>query len=236
MRCPSGSPVRSTRAVKPGVLGRGRARHAPRLRGSASVVSHSTTSRAGRSARLQTIARPRHHVAGGDAVRDRRTRACRPHDRGSAAARPQGGESGGGGQGALQEVAASHVAPSLSARTRSRSARDAGRAGGLGRRAHDRVRHHFRGQGADQADVGLARPRAGGQREDRVAVGRRVDGRDRAREAVVGHLRDLEGLDLGEHGVGGDDADRRVLARTRRRLGGGTAVEVGVAARARPTG
>jgi hypothetical protein len=32
-------------------------------------------------------------------------------------------------------------------------------------------------------------------------------GRDRAREAVVGHLRDLEGLDLGEGGAGGHDSD-----------------------------
>jgi hypothetical protein len=72
------------------------------------------------------------------------------------------------------------------------------------------------GECADLAVVGGAGPRAGGEGEDRVAVARRVHGRDRARVAIVGHHRHALRLHLGELGVGGDDADGGVLGGARR--------------------
>ena len=81
MRWPAGRPVRSTRAVKP-VSSRAAGPTTRRTSRNASVVSHSTTRRDGRSARLQTIARPRHDVADGGAVGSRRSRRIGPDDRG----------------------------------------------------------------------------------------------------------------------------------------------------------
>ena len=57
---------------------------------------------------------------------------------------------------------------------------------------------------------------AGRQREHGVAVHLRVHRVDGAGEAVVSHLRDLGGLCLGQRRVGGDDGQRRLLARLRR--------------------
>src|SRR5262245_8966713 len=65
---------------------------------------------------------------------------------------------------------------------------------GLADGAQDRVGHRLGAERADLAQaavVDVARERAGREREDGVAVARGVDRRDRPREAVVGHLRQL---------------------------------------------
>ena len=59
------------------------------------------------------------------------------------------------------------------------------------------------------------RQRARREREQRVAVPRRVHRPDRARQAVVRHLRDLGRLRLRQRDVRRHDADRRVLAAER---------------------
>ena len=101
---------------------------------------------------------------------------------------------------------------SVGARCEIAGRRQAARGGGAERGADNRLAHHVRRQGADAQDVRLPLTFAGGQREDRVAIGRRVDGRDGAGEAVVGHLGYLARLRLGQRRVGGDDAERGVLA------------------------
>ena len=55
--------------------------------------------------------------------------------------------------------------------------------------------------------------RSGRHGEDGVAIAHRMYRVDRARIAVVGHLRDLRHLRLGELRVGGDDADGGVRRR-----------------------
>ena len=87
---------------------------------------------------------------------------------------------------------------------------------GLAHGADDGLGHRLGGQGADDRDVRLALPASGGEREHRVAIAGRVRRGDRAREAIVGHQRHAIDVGLGQPGVGGDEADRRVLAGARR--------------------
>ena len=89
---------------------------------------------------------------------------------------------------------------------------DAGDARRARRGADDRIGHRFGRQRANRRHVDVTAPAAGREREDRVAVGGRVDRHDRTRIAVVRHLRDLRRLRFRERRVGGDDADRGVRA------------------------
>ena len=81
---------------------------------------------------------------------------------------------------------------------------------GRAHRAHDRLGHGVGRERADGQHVRCALARARGEREDRVAVEHRVRRRNRPGQAVVRQLRHPVRLRLGERGVGGHDADRRV--------------------------
>ena len=85
-------------------------------------------------------------------------------------------------------------------------------------RPHDGFGHDLGRERAhlSEAEAGLERPR--GQGEHGVAVTRRVRRHDGARQPVLRHLRHLVDLGLCQPRVGRDDADRRVLARTARRV------------------
>src|SRR2546425_5509516 len=203
MRWPAGRSVNSTRAVKP-VSSRAAGPTTRRASANESVVAYSTTIRAGRSVRLQTVARPA-VTSPAEVPLGMPGRA--PSEGTTPGARP-----------AHARVPPSPMRPPSACRRKRRlllqvtGGGNPGKARGLGRGAHDRVGHDFSGEGADEAGVGLAGERARGEGEDRVAVARRVHRGDGARVAVVGHLRHLPRLDLGQDGVGGDDADGRALA------------------------
>ena len=83
---------------------------------------------------------------------------------------------------------------------------------GLGDGAHDGLRHDIRGERADHSRIHVGRNRARGERKNRVAVRGSMCGINRARVAVVRHLRDLGRLILVELRIGSHHADRRVGA------------------------
>src|SRR5439155_13604145 len=89
---------------------------------------------------------------------------------------------------------------------------NAGDAGRLTCGTHDGVGHGFGCERTDLSNVGVDGQRAGGEREDRVAVHGCMNRDDGSCEAVVRHLRDAGSGGLREPGVGGHDAQRRVLA------------------------
>ena len=89
------------------------------------------------------------------------------------------------------------------------NARDAGR---LARGADDRVGHDLGGERADCADVGRGAGRAGGEREDDVAVARRVAGAIARAKPSCAICDTRVASVLVSARVGGDDAERGVLA------------------------
>src|SRR5688572_2426951 len=62
--------------------------------------------------------------------------------------------------------------------------RQATKAFGLRRRAHDRFGQHVGGKRTDNAGVGRTAPASGREREDSIAVTDRMGGADRPRKAI----------------------------------------------------
>src|SRR5207245_5424671 len=156
MRWPAGRSVRSMRAVKP-VSARA---SGPTIRGALAneaVVAYSTTIRAGRSVRLQTVVRP--------AVTSPAEVPLGIPGRAASAL-----TSAGTSRAQSRPCPASMPPVATAAWPRKRrlllqvtGGGNPGKARGLGRGAHDRVGHDFSGEGADEAGVGLAGERARGE-------------------------------------------------------------------------
>ena len=111
-----------------------------------------------------------------------------------------------------------HLSASLSRSARAWSVRQIAQCGntascrGLTDGPYDGQCGDVGGQGTHNQHIVFLRAAAGGEREDGVAVERRMDRGNGARQTILRHLRDLGGLRFGQRRIGRDDDQRRILA------------------------